>query len=178
MLLKGCIKGDRDSQRLLYQQFYPYALSICLRYSNNTEDAREILNDGFMKVFKHIKQFRGDELKPWMRRIMINTAIDHYRKNIKQPYSVPIEQLEIQTQVKAEALGALSHEELMRLVQALPVSYRTVFNLHAIDGYSHVEISKKLNIEVGTSKSHLAKARNKLKAMINRQNQTTYAQSV
>ncbi len=177
LLIKGCIEGDRDSQRMLYQHYYSYSLSICLRYANNIEDAREILNDAFMKVFGRINQFSQEtEFKSWLRRILINTAIDHYRKNVKHLYQQDISTNQvIDVAASNMTLNNLAYEELMEMILRLPLSYRTVFNLYVIDGYTHEEIANQLEISSGTSKSHLSKAREKLRAMIEYQNRIIYA---
>lgn len=164
LLLQGCRKNDRESQRLLYQHYYGYAMSICVRYCHSVEEAKEIVNDGFIKIFTKIKQYEMESsFKAWLRRIMINTAIDHYRKELKHYYHQDIQALSIKETNDGSALSDLSHDELIGLVQALTPAYRTVFNLYAIDGFTHQEISKLLNISEGTSKSNLMKARNNLK---------------
>jgi RNA polymerase sigma-70 factor (ECF subfamily) len=164
LLLQGCRKNDRESQRLLYQHYYAYAISICIRYSHSIEEAKEIVNDGFLKVFKKIDQYEKEpSFKAWLRRIMINTAIDHYRKELKHYYHQDIEaQPELETN-EGNGLNQLSHEELIGLIQQLSPAYRTVFNLYVIDGYTHQEIAELLNISDGTSKSNLMKARAKLR---------------
>ena len=153
----------------MYEKFYGYAIGLCLRYANSREEAQEILNDGFIKVFKHINSHKSEaSFKAWMRRIMINAAIAHYRKYQAHYHSLEISyaaQLENRT-AQLEALDQLSREEILRMVQQLPPSYRMVFNLYAIEGYSHNEIATKLDISTGTSKSNLAKARMKLRKMM------------
>jgi RNA polymerase sigma factor (sigma-70 family) len=161
-LIDGCLKKRLDDQQKLYRHFYSYTMSICLRYAGNKFEAADILNDGFMKVFTHLSKFDGQ--KPfhlWLRRIMMNTAIDYYRANLKYRKTYDLEE--------ADGLGEedtiqskLNYEDLLKLVQELPPSYRTVFNLFAIDGYSHEEIASMLGISVGASKSNLFKARQKL----------------
>ncbi|HEY0895042.1 MAG TPA: sigma-70 family RNA polymerase sigma factor [Sphingobacteriaceae bacterium] len=161
-LIDGCLKKRLEDQQKLYRHFYSYTMSICLRYAGNKFEAADILNDGFMKVFTHLSKFDGQ--KPfhlWLRRIMMNTAIDYYRANLKYRKTYDLEE--------AHDLGEedtvqskLNYEDLLKLVQELPPSYRTVFNLFAIDGYSHEEIASMLGISVGASKSNLFKARQKL----------------
>lgn len=164
LLLRGCKKNDRESQRLLYQHYYAYAMSICIRYSHSAEEAKEIVNDGFLKVFKKIDQYKQDSsFKAWIRRIMINTAIDHYRKEVKHYYHKDIGTLTVIESNDENALNHLSHEELIGLIQQLTPAYRAVFNLYVIDGFNHQEISTLLKISVGTSKSNLMKARNNLR---------------
>ncbi|WP_089321125.1 RNA polymerase sigma factor [Pontibacter ummariensis] len=162
-LLSGCLKEDRNAQRKLYKLFYGYAMSICVRYSKDAEEAREVLNDGFLKVFTRLDQY--DNRKPfkgWLRRIMINTALDNYRHNLKHYYLSDVED----NSPAAEDFGAeqqLGYDDLILLIRKLSPAYRAVFNLYAIDGYTHEEIAAMLHISVGTSKSNLAKARANLR---------------
>ena len=166
-LIQGCIDQDRNSQRALYQQFYSYAMSVCMRYAPNREDASEILNDGFMKIFTKIdKQYNTERsFVGWLRRIMINTALDYYRKQARQPHEEALTQAAALS-LDGDQLSQLQYEELIALVQQLTPAYRTVFNLYAIDGFKHEEIAEMLRISVGTSKSNLAKARVKLQQML------------
>ena len=161
--LIGCQKNYRASQKLLYQNFYAYGMSICLPYADDREEAAEILNDGFMKIFKSIKTFDlSRPFQPWFRKIMINTAINYYRKN---QLTIQAEQMEKAKQA-ADTEGILSHisyQEILTMLQKLPPAYRTVFNLHAIEGYKHEEIAAMLSISVGTSKSNLHRAKEALK---------------
>lgn len=177
ILINGCLNNDRDSQRLLYKHYFGYAMSICIRYSQNYDQACEILNDGFMKVFTHIKKYdQSKSFEGWLKRIMINTAIDHYRKNKKfYNHDDVAEQGVIQ---KAQVIDQLSYEELLKIVQLLSPAYRTVFSLFVIDGYSHEEIAKKLGISVGASKSNLSKARNNLRNMLRISNKEVYEQYI
>lgn len=162
-LLRGCLKQDREAQRKLYQLYYGYAMSICVRYSKDAEEAREVLNDGFMKVFTRLSQYDPDKpFKGWVRRIMINTALDNYRHNLKHYHLYDIEA----THPAADSFNVeqqLNYQELIGLVQGLSPAYRAVFNLYVVDGYTHEEIAEALGIAVGTSKSNLAKARANLR---------------
>ena len=165
-LIEGCIKKDRKSQKELYKLYYGYALRICLRYTKNKDEAVEVVNDGFMKVFMNIVRYQVEQsFNSWLSTIMINTAIDHYRKRIKQ---LEMEELNDQHQVedRENILSNINYEDLIKLVQKLSYAYRTVFNLFAIDGYTHEEISDLLHISVGSSKSNLFKARENLKKML------------
>ena len=168
-LLKECQHGNRRSQEQLYRQFYGYAMGICVRYSYSRDEAVEILNDGFMKVFTRSDQYRTEvPFKMWLRRIMINTALDYYRLNLKHRYHEDIDQAGQLPDVEASVLDQLSYEELMEVVQLLTPAYRMVFNLYAIDGYTHEEIASQLTISIGTSKSNLARAREQLKQLLKR----------
>ena len=142
-----------------------------MRYTGQEEEARELLNDGFVKVFKNIYRYKADRpFKAWLSRILINTAIDHYRRKQRQPKLVDMVHAQ-HHQVGPDALQRLSTEEIFELVQQLPPSYRMAFNLYVVDGYTHKEIAQQLDISIGTSKSNLAKARTKLKALIIQQQQ-------
>lgn len=176
-LILGCTRGERVSQKLLYENFFGYALSICLRYSKRKEEAYEILNDGFMKVFIHLKEKDFDSERPfkgWLRKIMINTALDHYRKNLKHYHHQDLNG-QINEASTENILQDLAYEDLISMIQDLPPSYQVVFNLAIIDGYKHEEISTILGISVGTSKSNLFKAREKLKFMIIQKRKEEYA---
>ncbi len=165
-LLQGCISHDRKSQKLLYKAFYGFAMAICLRYAGNRDDAAEVMNQGFMKVFTKIETFDASRpFKAWLGRIMMNASIDHYRANLKMVYA---EDLENADHINDGTVtdSNLNYQDLLSMVHQLPQAYRTVFNLFAIDGYSHEEIADMLHINVGTSKSNLFKARQKLKQMI------------
>lgn len=137
-----------------------------MRYTHDREEARDVLHEGFMKVYKNLEKYaRGTNLGAWIRRIMVNTAIDHYRKHAKRPSLVEINHAvhEIDTH---DVVSEMSADEILKLVQRLSPAYRTVFNLYVIEGYSHKEIGKMLGISEGTSKSNLAKARGRLQQMI------------
>lgn len=165
-VVKGCIRQDRHFQKLLYEHYYGSMMAVCLRYANDREEARDVLHEGFMKVFKNINRFKeGTNLGAWIRRIMINTSIDHYRKNAKKPNFVEINHAIHEADVH-DVVSEMSAEEILKLVQKLSPAYRTVFNLYVIEGYSHREVGEALGISEGTSKSNLAKARAKLQKMI------------
>ncbi|CAM4311215.1 RNA polymerase sigma-70 factor, ECF subfamily [Pedobacter westerhofensis] len=161
-IINGCIRQDRSSQYLLYKEFYSYGMAICRRYSLNDYDAADVLNDGFLKVFTHIEKY--DPAKPfksWIGRIITNTAIDHYRMNLKFSDHDDVD-THHHIGDAAAVYDQLAYKDLLVLVQSLSPAYRTVFNLYAIDGYSHDEIAELLKISAGTSKSNLFKARQKL----------------
>jgi RNA polymerase sigma factor (sigma-70 family) len=165
-LIKGCIKQDRKCQKMLYKAFYGFAIGICLRYANDRDEAAEVMNQGFFKVFTHIESFDTTRpFKAWLGRIMMNVSIDFYRSNLKMAYSDDLEKAEHLSDGELPDKN-LNYNDLLMMVQQLPPAYRTVFNLFAIEGYSHEEIAVMLNINSGTSKSNLHKARQKLKKMI------------
>lgn len=165
-LIKGCRKWKRDSQKLLYKEFYAYSMSICLRYSSTKEEASEILNDAFMKVFTHIKKFDiARPFKPWLRQILINTAINQYKKSKMNIATESIKDYG-KEDVDEKILSGISYQEIVDMIQQLPPAYRTVFNLFVIEGYKHEEIAEQLGIDVGTSKSNLFKAKAKLRIIL------------
>lgn len=166
-LIGYCKKGNQRKQEELYLHFYNYALSICLRYSKDREEAIEIVNDGFIKVLTKLDQYtKNVSFKSWIRRIMVNTAIDYYRRHKAHYQNVDISYAKYEQVEEWDALSKISSEEIIGYIQQLPNSYRMVFNLFVIEGYKHEEIAQKLNISVGTSKSNLAVARSKLKRML------------
>ncbi len=166
LLISRCIREELNAQELLYRNFYGFAMSICLRYSANRFEARVIINEGFLKVFTNLQKFdAGKPFEPWVAKIMSNTAIDHYRAELKHMNSVDITDVD-EVFEHAEIENKLYYEELIKLIQQLPPSYRIVFNLYAVDGYKHVEIAKRLNISVGGSKSNLFKARKRLRELL------------
>jgi len=163
--LKGCQKNDRKSQKNLYEHFYGYAMSICLRYSDDRDEAVEILNESFMKIFKNLKKFDLTRpFKPWLRRILINTCINNYRKK-KINFTEDLE-LAKNYSDSEEILSEISYQEILEMIRQLSPAYRTVFNLHIIEGYKHEEIAEMLNISVGASKSNLSKAKKNLQQIL------------
>lgn len=178
ILIEGCKSKNRESQRMLYKHYYGYAMSICVRYAQDQEEAREILNDGFMKVFAKIDMYDPKKsFKGWLRRILINTAIDHFRANKKHYYHADITEGHDQMD-SVDVVDNMSHNDILELVQKLSPMYRTVFSLYAIDGYNHEEIAKQLGISVGTSKSNLSKARANLRKMLMKLNREIYEQYI
>lgn len=165
-LIGGCIKQDRTSQKMLYKAFYGFSMGICLRYANNREEAAEVMNQGFFKVFTRINTYDTSRpFKAWLGKIMMNVSIDYYRANLKMAYTEDLDAVEHVSNGDM-ADKKLNYDDLLAMVQKLPNAYRTVFNLFAIEGYSHDEIAEMLDITSGTSKSNLHKARQKLKQMI------------
>ncbi len=158
-LIKGCISGERKMQQRLYDLFASKMYGICLRYASNTEEAQDIMQEGFLKVFKKIGSYRSEgSFEGWIRRIFINTAIEHFRKRF---YLQPITEREEDT-IEGKYLSILDNlaeRDVINLVQKLSPGYRTVFNLYIVEGYTHKEISEKLGISEGTSKSQLSRAK-------------------
>lgn len=167
-IVEGCLQGGRKYQKLMYEKYYGSMMVVCMRYSSDREEARDILHEGFMKVFTNLRKYRrGTNLGAWVRRIMINTAIDHYRKLSKRPSLVEINHAVHEIDM-SDVVSDMSAAEILEMVQKLSPAYRTVFNLYVIEGYAHKEVGKMLGISEGTSKSNLAKARVKLQKMIHK----------
>lgn len=176
--VEACALNKRESQKILYSSFYGYAMAICDRYANKQEDSVEILNDGFLKIFKEIHHYRPaytdvvSSFKGWLRKIMVYTAIDHFRKNQKHQMVTQLDNVVYQVATLHEdAIDKISYEEIIRAVQELSPGYRTVFNLFIIEGLSHDEIATHLGISAGTSKSNLSKAKKQLQKILFKQNQ-------
>ncbi|MEO5999052.1 MAG: sigma-70 family RNA polymerase sigma factor [Chitinophagaceae bacterium] len=167
-LITGCLNGDSRMQEELYKRFAPKMYSVCLRYANNVENAQDLLQEGFIKIFRNLDRFRGDgSFEGWVRRIFINTSIEYYRKKANVFFASEKEELMVEDS-SLNALDKLAEKDIIKLVQELSPGYRTVFNLYAIEGYSHKEIGIMLNISEGTSKSQLARAKGILKNKVDR----------
>lgn len=164
--IEACIRKEKWAQQKLYEDHYPVMLPVCKRYSNNSDDALDILHEGFIKVFRHISKYQsGTSLVAWIRRIMINTAIDYYRKKSRKR----TEDLETAYSVSTndpDVISEMSAKEILGALQELTFAYRSVFNLYVIEGYSHKEVAKQMGITESTSRSNLVKARAKLRAIL------------
>jgi RNA polymerase sigma-70 factor (ECF subfamily) len=165
-LVDGCVKNDRLSQKRLYERLYGKMMAVCMRYAADRDQATEMLNVGFYKVFDTIGSYQKKEnnsVEAWIYRIMVNTAIDHLRREVRHQHT------EIGYSVYAEhesdVISDMTVDEIMAMISRLTPAYRAVFNLYVVEGYNHQEIGKLLNISEGTSKSNLAKARLKLQLM-------------
>ncbi len=165
-LYEGCKKGSRQAQERLYRALASKMLGVCMRYARSTFEAEDMLQIGFVKVFQSIGSYRGEgSFEGWIRRIMVNTAIEGYRKHMRGAQVVEIDEVQDNTQ-QTFAMDALECEDLLRIIQTLPDGYRIVFNMYALEGYSHKEIADALNISEGASKSQLSRARTWLKEKI------------
>lgn len=168
IIIKGCRRGRPKSQEALYRRFAPAMYGVCLQYASSEADAQDILQDGFIKVFTKLDQVRSPEAFPgWIRRIMINTALEKYRSRTLLQTVNELKQGIPEKETEPDyGLSGLTCDELIGLIRELTPKYRMVFNLYAIEGYSHQEISEMLGISVGTSKSNLSRARAILKEKI------------
>jgi RNA polymerase sigma-70 factor (ECF subfamily) len=166
-MINGCINNDRRAQEKLYKHFYGSMTALCLRYTRNEEDAIEVLHNGFLKVFKNIATYNNSKgsLYTWVRTIIVHTAIDFIRQREKFFTKIELDQTE-EPHVESDAVHRMSATELLKLVQKLPSATQAVFNLYVIDGYTHKEIGKLLEISEGTSKWHLSQARKLLQQLL------------
>jgi RNA polymerase sigma factor (sigma-70 family) len=160
ILLKGCINNDRKIQELLYRKFSGEMYSICISYEKDRDKAKDILQDGFIKVFRCIKSYENQgSLKGWIRKIITNTAIDHWRSSLKGNQFLSIDVLTSKDQPLDSPCTSINCSDIMNYVSRLPSGARMIFNLYALEGYSHKEIAEKLKISEGTSKSQVNRAR-------------------
>jgi RNA polymerase sigma factor (sigma-70 family) len=183
--IRGCTLNRRESQKKIYNSFYSYGMAICDRYTKRKEDAIEIFNDSLLKVFKEIHRYTpsySDEVnsfKGWIRKILIYTAIDHCRKNNKHYFSAELETSIVYIPHNEEsAFDKISYDEIIRAIQHLSPAYRTVLNMFIIDGFSHEEIARQLDISIVTSKSNLYKARQQLQKILKTENKILIAKNV
>jgi len=166
-IIKGCIREDRKSQRIVYEAYYPVMLAIVRRYIKDEEEVLDVLNQGFIKIFRKIGQYHFENsFEGWCKRIVINTALDHLRATKRYRDLFSFDAIMPSYQVYNDGLNNLSIEELSHIIDAISPVSRVVFNMFAIDGFSHKEIAEKLNISVGTSKWHLSSARKQIQAKL------------
>ncbi|MBO9640353.1 RNA polymerase sigma factor [Siphonobacter aquaeclarae] len=165
-VIQACLSDDKRAQRVLFQQYFSYAKSICLRYSSSTEEAEEILNEGFLKVFRNLERYDSQlPFKAWLRTIMVNSAISYFRKN--QKFHSEIGYDAVPDPVLDEGIvDQISADEILQLVQQLKPIYRSIFLMHVVDGYQLREIADLFNIKEGTVRSHFARARALLQQMV------------
>ena len=166
-LIKGSIEGNARVQKQLYERYSPAMYGICLRYAGDPDEAADILQEGFIKVFTRLEDYRYEgSFEGWIKRIIINTAINHLIKQKKHQGQEDIEEVYGETMPDPSALDRLQHRDLIRMVQQLPPGYRMVFNLYEIEGYSHKEIAEIMGISINTSKTQLLHARRYLQRKI------------
>jgi len=181
MHIQRCSLNDRHSQKTIYKAFYNFSMRICERYTNNPDDAIEILNDGFLKIFKEIHRFEPayadilGSFMGWLRKVMVRVAIDHFRKNKKYRFNTDVDNGIIQLSDNSEsALDKISYKEIINSIQELSPAYRNVLSLFIIEGRKHQEISAQLGISIGASKSNLAKARIQLQKILFQRKQVEF----
>lgn len=168
-IITQCLNNNRQAQFKLYEKYSPAMFGVCLRYAKNSTDAEDILQEGFIKVFRYLKDYSGrGSFEGWIRKIMVNSALNFYkRKNLISKGVDPEDaQHYLPINFNNDALSKMDHEELLKLIRKLPEGYRTVFNLNIIEGYSHKEIGSLMKISVNTSKSQLSRARSSLKRKV------------
>lgn len=170
-LVKECVSGNARAQRMLFDRYSAKMLGVAMRYIRDKERAEDVLQDAFIKVFKNLDRFKHDgSLEGWIRRIVVNTALDQLRKNKKRQGDLELDDSFIEITTNNFTEERLQAESLMKLVQELPEGYRTVFNMFAIEGYSHKEIAKKLGVTENTSKSQYSRAKTALREILKRLN--------
>ena len=168
-LINKCIKGESRAQKQLYEKYAPAMMSICLRYVHEKETARDLMHDGFVTLFTKIHTYSGSGSFPaWVKKIFVNTALEYLRKNDILKFSASIEDVYFFENTDISAFEQMSTDELLECICNLPDCYRTVFNMYAIEGYSHAEIAQILNIKESTSRSQYARARQSLQKVISK----------
>jgi len=166
-LIRGCRENNRKSQEMLYRRYAKAMYNLCLIYESDRDNAKDILQDAFIKIFRNIASFdREGSLKGWMKKIITNTAIDHYRKNCSEAQFIPLENIVQPFSNEESVASILNTEDIISQVNRLPDGARMIFQLYAIEGYSHKEIADLLNISEGTSKSQINRAKQLLQQWI------------
>ena len=166
-LVNECVSGKVSAQKTFYERFARKMMGVCLRYASSYEEAQDVLQDGFIKVFNNLDRYQNKgSLEGWVRRIMVNTSLDAYRKNKKHQQDVGMDQVEYLVEDKTYIIEDIQADDLLKLVQSIPEGYRVVFNLYAIEGYSHKEIAERLGVTESTSKSQYSRAKKLLRQML------------
>ena len=163
VLVEKCIKGDQRAQRVLFEKYARKMLGVCLRYTKSRQQAEDVLQEGFVKVFSKIEMFKGGSLEGWIKKIMVNSSLDKIRKEKKRQGDVSVESVGFKLENNSFILESLEAEDLLKLIDSMPTGYKTVFNMFAIEGYSHKEIAGELKISENTSKSQYSRAKAYLK---------------
>jgi len=167
-LIEGCLNGDVKIQESFYHRYADTMYAICLRYSSNHDEAKDFLQGGFIKIFGNLDRFRfTGSLEGWMKRIMVNNALEQLRKKMRFSQMDDINEVQLPPEKGVSSnMHGLEVADILETISKLPTGYRTVFNMYVMEGYSHKEISEELGINIGTSKSQLSKARNLLQQML------------
>jgi len=161
-LARGCVSKNPAAQKLLFERFSRKMMGVCIRYADRTDEAEDMLQNGFIRVFEKIESFRGTgSLEGWIRRIMVNESLTHLRKNKIMKINIDIDDVQFMISGNNPLTGGenLNEKDLLKMIQQLPTGFRTVFNMYAIEGYSHKEIGEQLGISEGTSKSQYSRAK-------------------
>lgn len=166
-LVKECISGNAIAHKKFYDLFAKKMMGVCLRYASNHDEAQDVLQDGFIKVFSKLPKFiNKGSLEGWVRRIMVNTALDQYRKNKKYQSDVEIDAVSFKLEQRDFIIETINANDLLKIIQTIPKGYRVVFNLFAIEGYSHREIAEQLGVTESTSKSQYSRAKKMLRKLL------------
>jgi RNA polymerase sigma-70 factor (ECF subfamily) len=170
-IISGCVKGDKRAQKALYDKYSAKMFGVCIRYFRSRDEAEDALQEGFIKVFNNIDKFRNEgSFDGWIRRIIVNTALNFYKSNLKHYYSVDYQEIEETIEDTKLNFDNFSVEFLLSIIQSLPEGYRLIFNLYEIEGYNHKEIGEMLGISINTSKSQLMKSKIQLQKKLNKKN--------
>lgn len=160
ILIQECLKNNRIAQKELYDKYSSKLMGVCIRYTNSKEDAEDVLIEGFTTIFQKLSMFKGDgSFEGWMKRIMINTSISHFRANSKYRFHQDIEEVHNEIEKQETIIEKMESQRIMKLVNSMPEGYRMIFNLYAVEGFTHREIAEQLGLSEGTSKSQFSKAR-------------------
>lgn len=166
-IVKGCIEKNAIAQKHLYEKHVRKMMGVCLRYCDSHEEAEDVVQNGFISVFENIESYKGTgSLEGWIRKIMVNTALTNIRKNKKLKQNIELDSVEFMLPSTIHTNDSFAAKDLLKIIQTLPVGFKTVFNLYAIEGYSHKEIGEMLNISEGTSKSQYSRAKAHLQKII------------
>lgn len=166
-LIQECLKGNPIAQRKLFEKFAPKLMTVCLRYMKDNQEAEDVLQDGFVKIFQHLPHFENvGSFEGWMRRIIVNTALDQLRRNTKLGYADNVDEIAYKLEDNQSIYSDIAAQDLMKLIDEMPSGYKVVFNMFAIEGYSHKEIAEMLQITESTSKSQYLRARAFLKTKL------------
>jgi RNA polymerase sigma factor (sigma-70 family) len=171
-LVKKCLKNNKSAQELLYRRHAAKMFGVCLRYTQSKMDAEDVLQEAFIRVFRYLKDYKGKgSLEGWIRRVVVNTAINFYRANLKHMQQQELTDYAKDTKLSNTIIDELTINELLDYIRNLPEGYRMVFNLYVIEGYTHKEIADQLGVSESTSKTQLLRARKALREMITKQNE-------